>query len=100
MSGSERVKAHRERRVGQGVLTAARRARRVFRRAWSGKWKISAREGAEGAEARFAPRTESGWRMAEGEKAERLNPCQRVLAGKTALSSPKGEMSGSERVKF
>ena len=32
-------------------------------------------------------------------KAETLNPCQRVLAGKTALCSPKGKMSGSERVK-
>jgi hypothetical protein len=44
-------------------------------------------------------RGEIGDRGAGEEKAETLNPCQRVLAGKTALSSPKGEMSGSERVK-
>ncbi len=32
-------------------------------------------------------------------KSAKLNPCLRALAGKTAKSSPRGEMSGSERVK-
>jgi hypothetical protein len=30
---------------------------------------------------------------------EKLNPCQRAMAGKTAKGSPKGKMSGSERIK-